>query len=670
MRHSTAHSNPPCQRVATTDPLAERAIAQDGVTTTPTPTAFSRATLRICARVAAIASITIGALTLLGWHYDIVLLRNIHESFASMRPSTAVSMIALGIALALLNDPHASPSQHRWKVRIYAIITMFTGIIALIQFTQMSPTSAISAISLGLLLFGRTTSLRWQQNITYGLLFFPACTASLALLGYVYHVYQLAGEGAHQAAMALHTAIALLLLVFGILCTPPYTRLATIAISQTAGGIVTRRLLPAACVGPVLIGWIGQLGAPQTLLIDEVRFPLIILANIVVLSVSVWTCAKILHTLDLRHMATSEALSAQEAKLRRLVDANTVGVVVASIHGMIKEANDCFLNMIGYDRQELEAGLIRWDVMTPPEWHDTDMRAIEQLVTTGTASPFEKEYVRKNGTRIPVVVAATLLGTEPSGDSICFILDESSRKQVEQQLRRAKEDTEVINHELEAFSYSVSHDLRSPLRAIDGFSQAFLEDYGNQVDDRGREYLQRVRAAAQRMGQLIDAMLNLSRITRSDIHTERVDLSAIATQIVHDLQSLQPERQVHIHIDNDLVTQGDPTMLRLLLTNLLENAWKFTEKTTGAVISVRKQLRDGKLVFFVQDNGAGFDMQYAGKLFGAFQRLHSTQDFPGTGVGLAIAQRIIHRHGGQIWAESEPNHGATFFFTLNTDRHV
>ncbi len=230
--------------------------------------------------------------------------------------------------------------------------------------------------------------------------------------------------------------------------------------------------------------------------------------------------------------------------------------------------------------------------------------------------------------------------------------------------RRAEQEIEIINRELEAFSYSVSHDLRAPLRSIDGFSQALLEDYGERLDGAAKEYLGRVRSASQRMGLLIDDMLNLSRITRSEMRRDAVDLSAMAAEIADELHKQQPARQVEFVISENLVESADARLLHIALQNLLGNAWKFTERCPAARIEFGRLANNGQAAYFVRDNGAGFDMAYAHKLFGAFQRLHSMSEFSGTGVGLATVQRIIHRHGGRIWAEGEVGNGATFYFTL------
>ncbi len=236
--------------------------------------------------------------------------------------------------------------------------------------------------------------------------------------------------------------------------------------------------------------------------------------------------------------------------------------------------------------------------------------------------------------------------------------------ELEQRVTERTIQLEVSNKELEAFSYSVSHDLRAPLRSIDGFSQALLEDYHDQLDSEGKGHLHRVRAASQRMAELIDDLINLSRMSRAEMQREAVNLSAIAHGIAVDLQE-QQERDVEFVIAEGLVTNGDKQLLRVVLENLLGNAWKFTSKCTQARIEFGAQQQDdGKTAYFVRDNGDGFDMAHADKLFGAFQRLHAMTDFEGTGIGLATVKRIIHRHGGRVWAEGVVGKGATFYFTL------
>ena len=236
--------------------------------------------------------------------------------------------------------------------------------------------------------------------------------------------------------------------------------------------------------------------------------------------------------------------------------------------------------------------------------------------------------------------------------------------ELEQRVRDRTAQLKAANQELEAFSYSVSHDLRAPLRALDGFSDILLADYSAQLDEQGAHYLKRIRDSSRRMGDLINDLLNLSRITRADFTRRQIDFSALASEIANELKTQDPQRQVEFDISIGINVWGDVNLLRIALENLLSNAYKFTGKNTRAVISFGVFENAGEQVYFVRDNGAGFDMAYASKLFAPFQRLHSAQEYPGTGVGLTIVKRIITRHGGRIWTESKADQGTTFYFTL------
>ncbi|MBE9068802.1 GAF domain-containing protein [Leptolyngbya cf. ectocarpi LEGE 11479] len=283
----------------------------------------------------------------------------------------------------------------------------------------------------------------------------------------------------------------------------------------------------------------------------------------------------------------------------------------------------------------------------PRQWQETEIEFVQQIASH---------------------LAVALQHGELLADLQAEVLERQQAEQrvqaLNQGLQQAIVDLRAVNQELEAFSYSVSHDLRAPLRSIDGFSQALLEDCLEHLDENGQDYLHRIRAATQRMGTLIDDLITLSRVTRSDMHKESVDLSQLAHQICTDLQQTYPEKSVEWTIQPGLVTYGDLALLKVVLNNLLDNAWKYTSTQAQAQIEFGALVRNDSPAYFVRDNGVGFDMAFINKLFRPFQRLHGMNEFPGNGIGLATVQRIIHRHGGRAWAEGTLDQGATFYFTL------
>jgi PAS domain S-box-containing protein len=329
--------------------------------------------------------------------------------------------------------------------------------------------------------------------------------------------------------------------------------------------------------------------------------------------------------------------------------------------------------MFGYDRVQLVGQPI--EVLVPKRFRKKHARHRDGYYGEHPVRPMGMGLdlfgLRKNGTEFPVEISLSPLETEEGLLVSAAIRDITQRRRMEEDVQKLNEELkqraaqlEAANKELEAFSYSVSHDLRAPLRSIDGFSHVVLEDYGEQLPADARGYLERVRAAAQRMAVLIDDLLNLSRVTRTALQPRFINLSKMAEEIAQDLQESHPERQVNFMFTPDLMVEADPHLIHIVLENLLSNAWKFTAKQDHAAIEFGQKDHVKERTFYVRDNGVGFDMAYADKLFGVFQRLHSISEFPGTGVGLATVQRIISIHGGRIWAESAEGKGATFYFTL------
>ncbi len=369
-----------------------------------------------------------------------------------------------------------------------------------------------------------------------------------------------------------------------------------------------------------------------------------------------------------------EALIQSEERYRAVVEQSTEGLyLVDGDTKRILETNPALQNMLGYTAAELRGMALHEIVAHARE----DVEAnVERTLREGTRFIRERRYRQKDGSVVEVEIAASAINYGGTRVICAAIRDITERKRAEEEIRRFNEELEdrvrsrtaqlrAANEELKTFGYSVSHDLRAPLRSMAGFSQMLLEDYGDALDETGKDYLRRIRDAGERMGDLIDDLLYLSSVSRRDMRREDVDLSALAREIAEELRrSSEPERRARFVIAEGLSAKGDAGLLRVVMENLLGNAWKFTSKEPEALIEFGAAEHGGGPVYYVRDNGVGFDEAYVAKIFGPFQRLHGEDEFEGTGVGLATVTRIIRRHGGSLRAESEVGRGATFYFTL------
>jgi PAS domain S-box-containing protein len=373
-----------------------------------------------------------------------------------------------------------------------------------------------------------------------------------------------------------------------------------------------------------------------------------------------------------------DALAESEGRLRALIDTAPVGIDDLGLDGEIVRANEYFCQLTGYTADELRS--LRIQDITHPDDVSADIAGLKRL-GSGEVDSFSmrKRYLRKDGGVVWAELSRAVV-RGPDGQPrllVSAVRDLTAQLQAESQVqalnaelegrvRHRTADLQRANDNLEAFTYSVSHDLRAPLRALSGFSQALLEDYADRLDEAGRGYATRIQAASERMAMLIDDLLQLSRVSRVEMNLEPVNLSAEVAGLAEDLRAREPGRRVRFDIQDDVWVTADIPLVRSVLQNLVENAWKFTARRDDATIEFATTAAEGAGVCcYVRDNGAGFDPAYAGKLFQPFQRLHTDAEFPGTGIGLANVRRIIERHGGRTWAEGAVGEGASFYFTLD-----
>ena len=378
---------------------------------------------------------------------------------------------------------------------------------------------------------------------------------------------------------------------------------------------------------------------------------------------------------NIRDITERRKEEAVRERLAAIVRSSDDAIISKDTKGVITTWNSAAEKMFGYLKEEIVGKPVM--LIVPPDRIAEEAMILRRVLKGESVYHFETVRMRKDGSQIDVAVTISPIrdddGKITGASKIARDISELKRAmreirdlnaELEQRVVDRTAQLEAANKELEAFSYSVSHDLRAPLRHINGFSGALLEDYGDSLDSVGKSYLKQVREASQDMAQLIDDVLQLARVSRTEISPEAVDLSRMARSVMRDIKKGGPKRLATVHIATGMTALGDRRLLRILLTNLLGNAWKFTAKTEKADIVFNQEKTDDETVFCISDNGAGFDMAFADKLFGAFQRLHGTDEFEGTGIGLATVQRIINRHRGRVWGEGAVDVGAVFYFTL------
>ena len=458
-----------------------------------------------------------------------------------------------------------------------------------------------------------------------------------------------------------------------------FTRLWRRPDAQPHGETWSRQTLAAAAACSAGLGLFLVAAEREAAVSPELAVAVVTCGNLLILARFATLAARAAARTGRRQTAAEDEARAKHTELQQLID-NTPAVVYMKRldddryllvnrewERLFKTPRDEALNLTAH---QIHSGKLADSLRDNDLW----------VVREGKAVQFEESYPNGAGGSMRTYASVKFPVRDNDGQmyAICGISSDITERIIaEEKVRKLNEDLEVrvrertadieaATRELDAFAYSVSHDLRAPLRSLSGFSQALLEDSADVLDDTGKDYLRRIHRNVRNMGQMIDSLLSLSRATRAELSRGAVDLSALAREIAAELSAANPSQDVTVEIADNLRCTGDPQLLRLVLRNLLGNARKFSAKTPDARIDVGQVDIDGERVFFVRDNGAGFDMRYASKLFSAFQRLHSAADFEGTGVGLATVQRIVSRHGGRIYAKAEPGKGATFYFTLQT----
>jgi PAS domain S-box-containing protein len=618
-------------------------------------------------------AISIAILTLVGWALGLGVLASLRPGGVAMNPLTAICFILAGLSLWQLGRHPAQRPTHPWSRRTARLAAAVVAVLGLVRISElvggwhvgldqvlfraaleaapggwlnrMSPNSALNFILIGaaILLLDLETR-RGRRPAQY----LALATGAIALLALVGHLYGVSSFYAIAVLIPrpLNTASCFLLLSAAVLFLRPEAGLMANFAAPTYSGSVARRLLPVAIGLPVLLGWLRWEGQSAGFYRTATGIALYTTSMIVILGLAVWMTA---HWLEQADRQRRQA----EQELDNVFSLSLDLLCIAGFDGYFKRLNPAWEKTLGYSPHELMARPYL-DFVHPDDADATRTEA-EKIAAGVTTLSFENRYRARDGSYRWLLWTAT---PDPAQALIyAAARDISDRKQAEAELLE-------LNRELEAFTYSVSHDLRAPLRQIDGFSQMLVEDFGANLPEEAQRYLARIRAGTRQMGELVDDLLNLARVGRQELRLQVTGLNSLAEEVRRELRAELEGRQVQWEIGSLPYVECDPALMKQVFANLLSNALKFTRPRSPARIQVGQLDLNGQPAVFVRDNGVGFSMKYAGKLFGVFQRFHRPEDFEGTGVGLATVQRIIHKHRGRVWAEAELDKGATFYFSL------
>jgi PAS domain S-box-containing protein len=640
-------------------------------------------------------AMVVGVAVLAGWLTGSDALKSVIPDASGMKPNSALGFVLAGGALLALRSSGARPAVGRLGLAL-SIGVVAIGLLTLLEYWlhvdlgidqllfREPPAAAGAAVAgrmagnsaLSFVLSGTSLLLLWRRPrarvIGQALTLLTVAIATLALVGYAFGAPDLyRTDGSSQ--IAVQAALTFLFLGLGILSVHRHDGLPAPFTSAGVAGSLARRLLLVAVGVPILLGWLRLEGEGAGLFGTETGVALLVVAYMITLTIAIWTTARSLDAADTR-------LRSSETRFGDLFETAPDALVVVDRSGTVMNVNARTESLFGYGRVELTGKPV--EDLIPSRFHATHVARRTDYAAAPLIRPMgaglELSGRRRDGTEFPVEISLSPLHSEDDLFVTAAVRDITDRKRAEDEIRRLNEGLEqrvadrtaelrAANRELDAFSYSVSHDLRAPLRAMDGFSKILLERYAEALPPEGQRYLGIVRDSSREMGAMVDELLNFSRLGRQELERRPVAPADIARAALGELTADGSGRHVEVRIDELPACRADPGLLKQVFVNLLGNALKFSRDRDPAIIEVTA--RDGEgagdgPVYLVRDNGVGFDMRYADKLFGVFQRLHPAEEFEGTGVGLAIVARIVERHGGRIWAESAPGAGATFLFTL------
>jgi PAS domain S-box-containing protein len=654
-------------------------------------------------KLAGVAVAAVGLLVLAGWALDLPVLTRVLAGWGAMAPNTALAFTLSGASLLAIRSTRRNvlPRLAQILAALVCVIAAATMVEVLWQYDlgidqalfqdvhgrvltthpgRMAPITAVNFLLAGLALLFISGEGAGRRTAAQCLALLIFVDAYVGCAGFMLNVPSLYMLGTYSG-VAIHTLTVFLLLSAGLLlCAPDHGLMRPLS-SVLAGGAMMRRVLPFALVAPVAVAWLRLQVQAAGLYDPAFGSALSALVFMTLLSGVVWwtgSTANNAHRerrrLTAEKLESKAALHASEQRYRRLFESAQDGILILDGEsGVIVDTNPFFTGLLGYQREDL-LGHMLWDIGAFMDI-EASKNAFAELQSRGYVRHDDLQLKAKDGQLLDVEFISNAYDVAGARVFQCNIRDIRERKRADQkilelnnslelQVRQRTAQLESAVKDLEGFSYSVSHDLRSPLRAIDNFSGILLEEYAGTLDPEGQRLLGIVRSSATRMDRLITDILAFSRAGRQELKYSSVDMTALAREVFDELRAGDAERSIDLRLAALPPAHADPAAIRQVWVNLLSNAIKFTRGRERAEIEVTGGIENGECRYTVSDNGAGFDPQYGHKLFGVFQRLHTTREFEGTGIGLAIVKRFLDKHGGRAWAESEPGKGAVFHFSL------
>lgn len=651
------------------------------------------------ARGAGMFAVVVGVLVLAGWTWDIVLLKSIVAGLASMMPNAAVAFVLAGVALWILpagGRRGGAPLACSTAVAAIGLLTLLEYLLgwdpgidrvlfakAVSAAGGAAPGRMSFAAAFLLLLNGTALQIlalpgKRGSAVAAVLGFFALPVSASAVLGLAYDVdalYRVPFFG----TIAVHTAILCLVLSGATVLAAAVRDESSLITSGGAGGIMLRRLWPMSVAALVVLSGLRLYGEEAGFYTFEVGLAIMVVLAMIVLTMLAWMTASRLDRVDAARKRTEDELRDSRRRLEDVFASVAEGIVTVDEDYRIVLFNPAAEQIFGRSREEMLGQPL--GLLVPERFRAQHEKHVRAFAATGQTKRSMGRYgmiygLRANGEEFPIEATISQAGTAHDRLFTVILRDITERRRAEEEIQRLNAELEqrviertaeleAANKELESFSYSVSHDLRAPLRHITGYIN-LIEDQLGKLDEETRRRLDVIAASAKRMGTLIDDLLEFSRMARTQIQHTEIDLATMAGQIILELRPEYEGRQITWRVGEIPMVHGDHAMLKLVLTNLISNAIKFTRSRPHAAIEIGAvaEERSDAVTVFVRDNGVGFDMRYVDKLFGVFQRLHTEDEFEGTGIGLASVRRIISRHGGRTWAESQPEVGASFYFSL------